>query len=270
MLLKSVPKHSEFTYGVHPSFVAEHLGLNAAIIMANEQEVIDTLKLLEPGMMGAVRSLIAKHDLLRQLIGYGLTFKAEPIVGGYEIFFAVYKRNKSNGEGQLSSKFSLGVGGHGEHMDVSPHYLREEEGDGMIETGTLDLYETTDKSIDREYREEIKIISGGVDVTVGVNISRRPIGFVLDTKPTQLGYVGNHHFGTVYASQAPAGAAFEMIETMNEAVCWASAEQLRNDPIFKGAVPFEPWSQMLVDVIDKVEAALRAWVDAGYGRVALA
>lgn len=257
-----IQKHSEFTYGVHPSFIEELLGLNVCRIGMQKGEVVDILKQLEHGAMGARRALIAKLDLLRQAIGYGLTYRVVLVDGVRQLQFAVYKRNKLSNEGQLSMMLSLGVGGHVEHKDFEDHLLSD-NGD-LDNTGVMDLYETIDYSFLREYVEEIKVLLGQLIIGTQLINSRRPVGFVHDTLPDKPGYVGNHHFGVVYVVEAPADATFEMSEELNDAVCWAGVKDLemhlKNGDQIDGPTyaQFEVWSKMIIENIKPLEELLLA------------
>jgi predicted NUDIX family phosphoesterase len=257
-----IEKGSEFTYGVHPSFIQELLGLDFCRVGMQKGEVIDILKQLEKGVMGGRRALIAKLDLLRQAIGYGLTYRVVMVEGVRQLQFAVYKRNKVNGEGQLVMVLSLGKGGHVEHKDFEDHLLSD-NGD-LDNTGVMDLYETIDYSFLREYVEEIRVLLGELDVTTQLINSRRPVGFVHDTLPDQVGYVGNHHFGVVYVVEAPHDATFEMTEPQNDAVAWASIKDLemhlKNGDQIDGPTyaPFEVWSKMIIQNIKPLEELLLA------------
>ena len=268
MLLTKLAKNSEFTYGVHKDVLADVAPDNAFTIMA-QADLLVALKHLDQGVMGSVRALNHLKELLRQGIAYGLTYRVStdpvyPILGAGSlkpvIQFAVYKRNKRNNEGQLTSKLSLGAGGHIEGDDISYHLLRLENSDEVIPTGNIDMLETIDDSFVREYVEEVKLATPeGNDLTsaiLGASSATgfQKVGFVMDSKP-EPGYVGNIHFGVVYVQEAPAQvASFEMREPQNEAVAWATAEELQTLPLFTDPeVPFEPWSVMIVEQIQALE-----------------
>jgi predicted NUDIX family phosphoesterase len=262
MILKSVPKGGEFTYGVHGPSLAAIVPDNAFTLMPQEK-LRTALRELDAITMGSVRSLNTKFELLRQGIGYILFYR---IIQNLQqdrpqVVFMVYRRNKTNSEGRLASKLSLGAGGHIEGYDVSYHQTIDNE--LLIQTPLIDMDETTDDSVDREGGEEIKLldkhdqdVTGNVmvdahDTTVGKGFNK--IGFVMDSKP-EPGYVGNIHYGVVYAIDASEAVRFEMAEPQNDAVAWASGDELKNDVMFKNPdCPLEPWSQMIVDQIDAVE-----------------
>jgi predicted NUDIX family phosphoesterase len=262
MLLKSLPKHSELTYGIHAAILAEVAPDNAFTLVA-PQELLAKLKELDKGVMGAVRSLIAKYSLLRQGIMYGLPYRVvSDGKGGRKLEFAVYKRNKQNGDGRLASKLSLGIGGHIEGEDLSYHQLVREDGE-VVETAVVDWYETQEDSFSREAMEEIHFAgSDGSDLTdivVGLAFDKgfSKIGFVMDSNPDEPGYVGNTHFGVVCGLDTQRATSFQMTEVMNEAVCWADADELISNPMFQDPeAPFEPWSQMIIAQIKAVEAHL--------------
>ena len=257
----NVEKHSEFTYGVHPATVEAVLGLNVCRLAMEEGQVHAVLRELEYGVMGARRSLIAKFDLLRQYIGYGLSYRI--VVNDQSersVQLAVYKRNKTNGEGQLSSVLSLGIGGHGEHYDFVSK-LAQGEDESLEETGIKDLVESIDASFLRECAEEIEFFVDDRQI-YDYSATSRAVGFVLDTKPEQLGYVGNHHFGVVYVTEVPAMASFQMTESNNDAVCWASVVDLKlhlqhgNQIDGPTHAAFEPWSRMIIEQLDGLEEML--------------
>jgi predicted NUDIX family phosphoesterase len=257
MLLKSIPKGAEFTYGVHGPSLAAIVPDNAFTLLPQE-ELRTALRNLDDITMGSVRALNAKFELLRQGIGYILFYRIErDFSGNVFVEFMVYRRNKTNNEGQLVSKLSLGAGGHIEGFDVSYHQIVIDE---LLEgTPIIDMDETTDDSVDREGCEEVKLFDkNGQNVTDIVMIDAKEanfnkIGFVMDSKP-EPGYVGNIHYGVVYAIDASEAVTFDMAEPQNDAVAWATSEQLKNDVLFKNPeCPLEPWSQMIVDQIDAVE-----------------
>ena len=261
MLLKTIAKNSEFTYGVHKDVLAEVVADNAFTLLPQDK-LLHALKHLDTGVMGSVRALNHLKELLRQAIAYGLTYKVEVVEGGrIRLVFAVYKRNKTNNEGRLSSKLSLGAGGHIEGDDVSYHSLQDN--DEIMVTSAIDMLETIDDSYIREYVEEVLLATrDGLDLTAGIvgaanATGFQKVGFVMDSKE-EHGYVGNIHFGVVYALDAGQDtAAFEMREPQNEAIAWASAEELQTDVMFHDPeVPFEPWSAMIVAQIKELEAYL--------------
>ena len=261
MLLKTIAKNSEFTYGVHKDVLAEVVADNAFTLLPQDK-LLHALKHLDTGVMGSVRALNHLKELLRQAIAYGLTYKVEVAEGGrVRLVFAVYKRNKTNNEGRLSSKLSLGAGGHIEGDDVSYHSLQDN--DEIMVTSAIDMLETIDDSYIREYVEEVLLATrDGLDLTAGIvgaanATGFQKVGFVMDSKE-EHGYVGNIHFGVVYALDAGQDtAAFEMREPQNEAIAWASAEELQTDAMFHDPeVPFEPWSAMIVAQIKELEAYL--------------
>lgn len=260
MLLTTVEKHSEFTYGVHHDVVAEVAQDNQFTLMQPEEMAI-ALRKLDEGVMGARRSLIAKFCLLRQAIAYGLGYKIEQSNKGLRLVFAVYKRNKKNSESGLQSVLSLGGGGHIEGDDVSYHIFSE---DGTTEniaaTAAIDVHETLDDSFLREWAEEFAAIDAAgndlVEALLGSASVKgfNKIGLVMDSKP-EHGYVGNIHFGVVYALEYPSEVIrFETKEPQNEAIGWATAEDLANpEAELHQHGPFEPWSKFLVDNILLIE-----------------
>jgi predicted NUDIX family phosphoesterase len=258
MLLKSIPKGAEFTYGVHGPSLAAIVPDNAFTLLPQEQ-LRDAVRKLDEITMGSVRALNAKFELLRQGIGYILFYRIERDFSGNSfVQFMVYRRNKTNNEGQLVSKLSLGAGGHIEGFDVSYHRIIKDE--LLHGTPIIDMGETTDDSVDREGGEEVKLFDKddqNVTGDVMVDAKEGPfnkIGFVMDSKPEEKGYVGNIHYGVVYAIDASEAVRFEMAEPQNDAVAWACADDLKNGDLFKNPeCPLEPWSQMIADQIDAVE-----------------
>jgi predicted NUDIX family phosphoesterase len=258
MILKSVPKGAEFTYGVHgPSLAA--IAPDNAFTLFPQTEMHAKLRELDAITMGSVRSLNTQFELLRQGIGYILFYRIvqDLQLNKPRVEFMIYRRNKTNGEGRLASKLSLGAGGHIEGYDVSYHMITDS---GLLtQTPLIDLDETTDDSVYREGGEEVKLFDkDGQDVTHHVMIDAKEarfnkIGFVMDSKP-EHGYVGNIHYGVVYAIDATEAVRFEMAEPQNDAVAWATSDQLKNDVLFKNSdCPLEPWSKMIADRIDAVE-----------------
>lgn len=256
MLLTSIPKGAEFTYGVHgPSLAA--IAPDNAFTLLPQEELYRKLREIDGIVMGSVRALNGKFELLRQGIGYTLFYRIVMVEGVRRVKFMVYRRNKTNGEGRLASKLSLGAGGHIEGFDVSFHTIVEHE--LLTQTPIIDMHETTDDSVDREGNEEISLYNeAGDEITDIVMLDAKEavfnkLGFVMDSKP-EVGYVGNIHYGVVYAIDATLATRFEMAEPQNDAVAWAGVEELQNDEMFKDPeVPFEPWSQMIVDQIAAVE-----------------
>jgi predicted NUDIX family phosphoesterase len=258
MILKEVAKGAEFTYGVHgPSLAA--IAPDNAFTLFPQSEMHTKLRELDAITMGSVRALNTKFELLRQGIGYTLFYR---IVHDLQhdrprVEFMVYRRNKTNGEGRLASKLSLGAGGHIEGYDVSYHMITD---CGLLtQTPLIDMDETTDDSVDREGSEEVKLFdANGMNCTDNVMIDAKEaqfkkIGFVMDSQP-EHGYVGNIHYGVVYAIDATEAVRFEMAEPQNDAVGWATVDALKNEQLFKDPeCPLEPWSKMIVDQIEAVE-----------------
>lgn len=252
-----IQKHSEFTYGVHPLYVLKYLGDNFCSLEMGEDEVIEKLKLLETGVMGARRSIIKAHNLLRQGIVYALIFKhTQGPNGESDVLFGVYERNaknrQGNNESDLAMMLSLGSGGHIEQLDVNEHVVSE---NGTIYgSGIIDLFETANNSLTREFEEEIKFQKNNL-VHLPLNeIDPQYVGFVLDTKPDVEGYVGNIHFGIVAAIEVDPVVTFEMAEENNEAKGWMSVEDLQDyKKTFGENSQFEPWSEMIIAELPKLK-----------------
>jgi len=208
----------EFTLGVYPPIVNSVLGEHYCNINLAGKESADMLTQLNLGAMGGRRELLAKLDLVCQLIGYGLHFR----VRNGDIEFMVYKRNKKNkdSEKQLTSVFSLGTGGHAEaHKDFFGLFANG------VRTAEMDVAQTAFVSSHRESLEEIRVTLNGEDITHDVAQTANIQGFVRDSQ-RQQGYVGNHHFGVVMSHLVPDGAEVELIEPNNEFVGWYTAQQL--------------------------------------------
>lgn len=255
-------KNSEFTYGVHAGHLAELVQDNQATIL-DVQATTVIMDKLDGGMMGAVRSLTTKFELMRQAIAYTLPVK---FAGDGSVMFLVYQRNKTNNEGQLSRKLSLAPGGHVEHEDAKPHFLRDDDGD-LVGTGALSLVDTLEANLLRELAEEVTFYTnediptelgrGNKSVVSARVIAERaePIGFVMDSG--EKGYVGNIHFGVIYLAPVMAkDASFRMNEPQNDAMGWATAVQLlehiKGESTIAEGVPFEPWSRMIIEQIADV------------------
>lgn len=259
MIVDKTEKNSEFTFGVHGPSLLKVAPDNAFTLVAPDG-LKTKLRELDKAVMGSVRALNNEFELLRQGIVYGLTYRIDRQSGAPRLLFAVYKRNKKNNEDQLISKLSLGSGGHIEPDDESVHLIHDKETDTLVPTAALDFREMLDTNFVREYVEEVSITTPEHgDITEGLlgNASVNGFqyaGFVMDSKP-EAGYVGNVHFGVVAAIEAPFEAAFEMKEPQNEAVAWASAEELVNGELFNDPeIPFEPWSKLIVIQIAQLEA----------------
>lgn len=249
-LVAKLAKNSEFTYGVHARSLAYLVTDNQATPMATEL-AHEALKKMDGMVMGSVRALNNQFELLRQGIAYTLVFKIDD---NGELLFLVYKRTKLNGEGRLAEKLSLAPGGHIEGRDLSYYLTYNAQGEEAT-SDTIDWNVTLLKNLRRELCEEVDFTSQAYQHTdrhVGLMAaaSAKPIGFVMDSKP-EIGYVGNVHFGAVYAANVPRDTTFEMKEECNSAVAWVSANDLI-DHVHKGGstppgyVEFEPWSVMII------------------------
>jgi len=223
-----VPAKAEFTLGVHAPFVTEVLAPHFCDVGMEKAEVLKRLKVLERAAMGGRREYIAKNDLVRQLIAYGLVFR----VREGKVEFLVYKRNKLNGEKQMVSVFSIAIGGHAEPIPDFMDYMSYDDSNvtdardtQVTHTNIMDLHTTTDASYHREGPEEVTIYQGDVDVTAQVMKTGTPVGFVCDSSDVQ-GFVGNSHFGIVYAAEAPSNATFEMNEPNLDEVAWLDHDTL--------------------------------------------
>jgi len=214
----------EFTLGVHPSVVNAVLGEHYCKVDLTPNQVSEMLLELEKGAMGGRREFIAKMDLVCQLIGYGIHYRFV----GDEVQFMVYKRNKRNGEGQLVSVFSLGTGGHGEgKTDFVEYHISGTETISKVHgegTNIMALEATTLASYEREDFEELRLELNGYQI-LPTTEQTRAVGFVRDSSPKQ-GYVGNHHFGVVYATPVPPEAVASMKETNNDFVGWFTPQVL--------------------------------------------
>lgn len=259
-------KRSEFTFGFHAASLAE-IAQDNAVTLLTEAEMEGAFRELDFCVMGSRRSLNDKFELLRQGIAYGLTFKiVEETTSGLPYpLFAVYKRNKLNGEVRLASALSLGAGGHIELVDQAQYYdvVDEENVDPNAEraieyTGEIDSGSMIDQSYFREYSEEVELFH---EVTrsqeIMVTLPYR-LGFVMDSRP-ERGYVGNTHVGFIYGAQVPVDADFDMKEELNDRVGWYSPAQLVahvNGTAPIADVQFEPWSLLLIERITEISMKL--------------
>jgi len=260
-------ENAEFTYGVHAGYMAEHIKDNAATIM-DPSTAKAFLKKLDGGMMGSVRSLNQKLNLLRQAIAYNLPYKFAP---DGTVLFLVYQRNKLNNEGQLTMKLSLAPAGHVTNFDVKNYFTVDEDRD-PLETEIICLTETLYHNLGREFGEEVELTSQAYSDEHNGKVRQAleqvatdnayPIGFVMDSKPDPK-FVGNIHFGAIFASYIPySDTTFEMKEEHNTAIGWASAVQLLDhvngvQSISEGAF-FEPWSTMIIQNIAEVVGTIKA------------
>lgn len=278
MILKSKPKHAEFTYGIH------HLGLKELVpesgfTLLGNDKTVETLKAMDEYAMGARRSLIGKLCLLRQAIAYVLGYKVIPGANGLEVKFYLYRRNKKNGEGRMSGMLSMGAGGHVEHPDFQEHYTSTDEvvkaDTSLVSTGSMDLLETIEESMLREFAEEVLLHNKAGEVVseavLGANTAQgyQRLGFVWDGIPEeQPEYVGSTHFGVVYALEIPNDVEqFEMAEEMNDALGWFNLEDIAragsvedfakqfNDDVHSDA-NFEPWTRFIIDQLPAVQQHL--------------
>lgn len=261
MLLQQHEKYSEMTYGVHAKVLAEVAPDNALTLLP-QPELLSALKHLDKGVMGARRSLISTYELLRQGIAYGLTYKLLRDVNHKPyLVFAVYKRTKQNSAKELQHVLSLCAGGHIEGDDLSYHLIAPKEAGGEpVRSGSVDFLETLDDSFVEEYLQEVELgDADGNDLTqavIGAQTTKgfEKLGFVMDSTQNH-GYVGNVHFGVLYAVEAPAEAvSFQMREPQNEGVAWASATDLANHVGALADIAYEPWTQLLVDKINDIES----------------
>lgn len=236
---KTLPSKSEFCYGVYPPLFREVLGTGDVCSIALSLDEANTiLEKLTFGMMGATRSIIAPVDLLLQGIGYLPPVKLVKEDDKWRVKIGVYVRNKTNNEGQLSQKLSIGLGGHIEPEDVHVFTLDDKL------TGSLDLLGMLQYSSAREAREEAFF---GNECKLMIHAS--PVGFVKDgADHPEPGYVGNHHFGAIYPIQVFGDTEFTMSEKNNDAIGWFDAADLRLAEVSTGA-SFEPWSQMILKEI---------------------
>lgn len=258
----SLPKGSEFTYGVHARSVLGLIKDNKATIM-EPAGAAEVLAKMDSMLMGSVRSLNDTYELLRQGIAYTLPFKLHE----GKLYFLVYKRTKRNNEGRLAEKLSLAPGGHIEGRDLS--YYMVDGGDGKaVESDTICWSDTLRRNMTRELCEEVDFTSKYFEHTerhIGLMAATAAtaIGFVMDSKP-EIGFVGNTHIGVIYGVQVPTDAGFIMKDEYNTSVGWMTGEDLLDHVLGKkslsdgenGAVPFEPWSEMIIGQIDKVERVL--------------
>jgi len=274
MILKQKAKHSEFTYGIHHQGLYDLVPKQGFTLLSNGQ-TIDILKQMDDWAMGARRSLIGKTALLRQAIAYTLGYKVVEGPAGAQVKFYLYRRNKKNGEGRMSGMLSMGAGGHVETEDFTQHLVctdeQVNEHSVLAHTGSMDLMETVEESLLREFAEEVLLYNGAgtvmSDAVLGVNVTQglQRLGFVWDGLPeVQPDYVGSTHFGVVYAIEIPNEvASFEMAEEMNDALGWFGVSDIfefggvaQFEKQFTDEGAFEPWSKFIIDRLPEVERHL--------------
>lgn len=247
---KNPVKRSEFTYGFHPKLLAELVPDNAVTLIRPEEAVKKLLTDLDEIFMGARRSLTDKTECLRQMIGYMPTYRLITKPNGLTgIEFAVYMRNKTNGETRLASALSLGAGGHAESQDVV-EYVRDEvlpEDQAVNWTGELSAEGTLLDSSLREYSEEVKLTSDQEPIDMHF------VGLVMDSKE-EHGYVGNSHVGFIIAVHVADDCDFDMVEDNNDRVGWFTPKQLQEG--IDQPVDFEPWSKMIIENISELSYML--------------
>lgn len=271
MLLSKVEKGAEFTYGVHSGYLASLVRDNQASIMI-PSNATKVLRSLDNAVMGSVRKLNEDWGLFRQGIAYTLPFTRNE---KGELVYLVYCRKKSNNEGQLALKLSLAPGGHIERDDVNYHVL--DAGNGKAtETPVIDFLAMLGSNLQRELGEEVKFTPSPAywkperDLAWYAASHAQPIGFVMDSQP-KPGYVGNIHFGALYAAPLPGGTTFEMAEKHNHGLGWYTARELvamatGGLELEEGTAQFEPWSKLVIAEIAKVEFVINnIWgQDAGH------
>lgn len=249
-------KNAEFTFGVHGQSLLTWVSDNQATILTQE-ETESVIYELGRSVMGSVRSLNEQFGLLRQAIMYSFVWRKHPELG---IQFFVYRRTKTNNEGQLAQRLSLGAGGHFEIADIQEYF----GGDGWKSTSVIDFPLTCATNYYRERGEELN----GDDL--GRFTYQEPTtlhGFVMDSKPTP-GYVGNIHFGMLAGCRVlDVNIELEMKEPQNDAVGWFTAEELLGDLARggkvlgtqhgDGLVDYEPWSKLMIEKIKELEATLK-------------
>lgn len=247
-------KNAEFTFGVHGPSLLRWASDNQATIMTQE-ETEHVIYELGRAVMGSVRSLNEQFGLLRQAIMYSFIWRKHPELG---IQFFVYRRTKTNNEGQLAQRLSLGAGGHFEILDLSLH----DDLAGMHSTPIIDFAAT---SLNNYYRERDEELNGD-DLAEDVYDEPTLHGFVMDSKSTP-GYVGNIHFGMLAGCRVlDVNIELGMKEPQNDAVGWFTAEELLGDLARggkvvgtqhgDGLVDYEPWSKLMIEKIKELEATL--------------
>jgi predicted NUDIX family phosphoesterase len=276
MILKQKVKHSEFTFGIHHQGLTD-LVPSAGFSLLGNTQTVEVLKGLEEYVMGARRSLIGKLCLLRQAIAYTLGYQVFHGPEGAYVRFFLYRRNKKNGEGRMSGMLSMGAGGHVEYLDFQPHLLCADEprtpDSELLDTGAMDLMETLDESMLREWSEEVHLFSAKMsavnisEAVAGVNVAQglQRLGFVWDGVPEeQPNYVGSSHFGVVYALEIPTDTeTFDMAEEMNDALGWFGLADIEEaggiDAFVKQHTEdgdFEPWTRFIVERLADVQTHL--------------
>lgn len=234
-------KRSEFTYGVTKDALALIAPDNAATLF-DAFSMAEKLRQLDLCLIGARRSFIDVTEILRQFIPYTLVFKVLYKGESNEIAdikFAVYLRNKKNGEQKLATNYSLGVGGHVESCDTAYY------GDAAQQPTTeIDVRRMLGDTCLREFQEEVSLDANGDEALINIE----PVGFVMDSKP-EVGYVGNTHVGLIYGLRVPSYSEFQMAEEINDAIGWFNMDELRE---FGKDHSFEPWSRMIIDQVGDI------------------
>lgn len=262
MILDQLEKNSEFTYGVHARSLLELVADGEASPMyPNDAQI--TLNALDSMVMGSVRSLNHTFELHRQAIAYCLPFRFNE---ANEVEFLVYLRNKMNNEGQLTQKLSLAPGGHVDRYDLQYHQLKNEDR-ALYSTPNIDFSSTLKANLKRELAEEVRFWLAELlnekttkdqasdTICSAAAAQSMPVGFVMDSQ-AKPGYVGNIHFGAVYATPVPRNVEFEMKEKHNTAVGFFTllqlAQHVTKHKLIETAekAEFEPWSELIIAKLD--------------------
>lgn len=243
----SATRRSEFTLGIMAAQLEQIAADNACTLLDNQSMAI-AFRQMDFNVVGARRSLIDQHDLMRQFIAYTLMYRITTGTDGDDVIeFGVYLRNKKNGEVKLATNYSMGIGGHVEATDIVYYMLADVNGEpSKDESNEIDVAATIDNSCFREFCEEVTVTGTEDD-----NHFYQPLGFVMDSTDTK-GYVGNTHVGLLYAIDMPADADFEMAEDINDRIGWFTPEGIKAFDLG----PFEPWSVMVQARIDEIAREL--------------
>lgn len=158
------------------------------------------------------RNVAETCELWKQLIPY---IVVRHTTESGESKYLVYRRGKSGGENRLHDKYSIGVGGHINDLDLTQY-----------NDGQLDVVMTIIENIKRELREEVRL---------PLTLNAQPLAVIYDNSNA----VGRVHFGIVFIFDTNADTALA-VEDCIEKPEFLSVEELKN-------LNLENWSRLVVD-----------------------
>lgn len=246
-------KRSEITLGIHRA-AFDSAFADGVVNFIDRDQLPLMWRHMDLNLVSARRSVFDQTEFGRQFIAYTLIFKRVLVGGIWVPKFMVYLRNKLNNEVRLAAALSLGAGGHVEDKTDKRYYMvREEVGDGFIETEEVDVEQTMYANYLREIGEEIRLIGGPA---MGGLPEPKILGIVADSKP-EKGYVGNSHLGFIYAFEVHEDTDFDMVEPLNDRIGWFTPGELMKG--IEGQPDFEPWSKLIIQQIGRVAALVCDW-----------